>query len=242
LEPGGEAGLPVFSANVGEWLKELAGPFQLEARVELQRQGESTRAALVHHWDRLPESARKWLLEWASESDPDSVLDGIRDALTRRSDELVFPALEAAYRLKDFPADLGILILPLLEHGDELIRRAAVAAYRPAFDWRPFFESEPSVLVRQACIARLMTLESREAIPFALQRLSDSDWRIRAAAADGLLSLGESGIRAAITLLPEACESARIAIARMVVLSENEDLVDEFFRFCPEPGNTEDAA
>ena len=241
LAPGDETTLPVFSANVGEWLNELAGPFRLEARLELQRQGESTLATLVAHWDRLSESGRKWLLEWATETEPDLVLDGIREALTERSDELILSALEAAAKLKDYPADLGILTLPLLGHGDELIRRAAVMACRSAFDWRLFFESESSVLVRQACIARLMDQERREAIPFALQQLADSDWRIRATAADSLVSLGESGIRAAFALLPEACESVRIAIARMVIDSEDEDLVDEFFRYCPQPVDTQDA-
>jgi hypothetical protein len=241
LEPSGGTPLPVFAANAGEWLNELTGPFQLEAKVELRRQGESTLASLVEHWDRLSESGKRWLLEWATETSPDLVLDGIRDALTNRSEVVILPALEAAAKLKDYPADLGDLILPLFEHGDEFIRRAAVVACRSAFDWRLFFESEPSVLVRQACIAKLMDQERREAIPFVLQQLAHADWRIRAAAADGLLSLGESGIRAAFTLLPEACESVRIAIARMVIQAEDEELVDEFFRCCPPPANPQSA-
>ena len=86
---------------------------------------------------------------------------------------MILPALEAAAKLMDYPADLANLILPLLEHGDELLRRAAVMACRSAFDWRLFFESEPSVLVRQACIARVMDQEGREAVPFALQQLAN---------------------------------------------------------------------
>ena len=117
-----------------EWLNELAGPFQLEARLELRRQGASTLAALVGYWDRLRESAKKWLLEWAAETSPDLVLDRIREVLTKRSDGLILAALEAAAKLKDFPADLEILMIPLLEHSDELIRRAAVMACRSAFE------------------------------------------------------------------------------------------------------------
>ena len=159
--------------------------------------------------------------------------------LTKRSDGLIFAALEAAAKLKDFPADLEILVVPLLEHSDELIRRAAVMACRSGLDWRLFFENEPSVLVRQACIARVMDQEGREAVPFALQQLANPDWRIRAAAADGLLSLGESGIRAAFTLLPEACESVRIGIARMVIHWEDEELLDEFVYRCSQPVSTQ---
>jgi HEAT repeat protein len=233
--------LPAFSTALREWLNELAGPFQSEAQLELQRQGASTLAALVAYWDRLSESAQKWLLEWAAETDPDLALDGIREVLTKRSEGLILRALEAAAKLKDFPADLDVLILPLLEHGDELVRRAALMAYRSASKWRPFFEKEPSVLVRQVCIAKIVDQEGREAVPFALQQLADPDWRIRAAAVEGLLSLGEWGVRAALTLLPEASESVRIGVARMVIHWADEDLVNEFVRRCSQPVSTQSA-
>jgi HEAT repeat protein len=235
LAPGDETRLPEFSAAAGEWLNELAGPFQLEARLELQRQGAESLAALVVHWDRLLESSRRWLLEWAAETDPDLVLDQIREVLAKRSDGLILGALEAAAKLKGSPADLEILIIPLLEHSDELVRRTAVMACRSAVNWRLFFENEPSVLVRQAWIARIVDLERQMAVPFALQQLDNPDWRIRAAAADGLLSLGESGVRAALTLLPEASEAVRIGIARMVIHWADEDLLHEFIHGCSQP-------
>jgi HEAT repeat protein len=143
--------------------------------------------------------------------------------------------------LKDFPADLEILIIPLLEHSDELIRRAAVMACRSALNWRLFFEKEPSVLVRQACIAKVMAQEGGEAIPFALQQLANPDWHIRAATVEGLLSLGKSGVRAAFTLLPEASESVRIGIARMVIHWADEDLLNEFIQCCSQPVSTQSA-
>ena len=241
LEPGDDTPLPVFSAAAGEWLTELAGPFRTEAQLELRRQGASTLAALVGYWDRLLESVKKWLLEWAAETETDLVLDPIRDVLTKRSDALILAALEAAAKLKEFPADLEGLIIPMLEHGDELVRRAAVRACRSALNWRPFFENEPSLLVRQAWIARLINQEGRAAVPFALQQLADPDWRIRAAAVEGLLSLGECGVRAALTLLPEANESVRIGIARIVVDWADEELVDEFIQACPQPVSTQSA-
>jgi len=225
----------MFSAAIGEWLSEVAGPFELEAQLELRRQGASTLAALVGYWDRLRESAQKWLLEWAAEIDAQLVLNPIREVLTKRSDRLTLPALEAAANLKDFPADLETLIIPFLDHNEELVRRAAVMACRSALNWRLFFENEPSVLVRQACIARVMDHEGPAAVPFALQQLADRDWRIRAAAAEGLLSLGKSGVQAAFTLLPRASESVRIGIARMVIHLADEDLVDEFVRYCSKP-------
>ncbi len=47
LKPRGETPLPAFSKSTAEWLSELAGPFQLEAQLELKRQGASTLTALV---------------------------------------------------------------------------------------------------------------------------------------------------------------------------------------------------
>jgi len=236
-----ETPLPVFSAAPGEWLNELGGPFQLEAQLELQRQGASTLADLVGYWDRLLESAKNWLLKWAAETNPDCVHDQIREVLTKKSRGMILRALEAAAKLKDLPADLEILIIPLLEHGDELVRRAALVACRSASNWRPFFEHEPSVLVRQACIAKVVEQEKREAVPFALQQLAHPDWRIRAAAVEGLLSLGECGVRAALTLLPEAGESVFIGVARMVLHWADEDLVNEFVRRCSHPVNAQNA-
>jgi hypothetical protein len=235
LERRDNAPLPLFSAAVGEWLNELAGPFQSEAQLELQRQGASTLATLVGYWDRLLETAKKWLLEWAAEIDADLVLDPIREVLTKRSEGLILAALEAAANLKDFPTDLEVLIIPLLNHTDEPVRRSAVVACRSASNWRLFFENEPSVLVRQACIAKILDQEGREAVSFALERLANPDWRIRAAAAEGLLSLGKSGVRAAFTLLPEASEPVLIGIARMVIHLGDEDLLDEFVRYCSQP-------
>ena len=241
LQPGNDTSLPVFSAAVGEWLNELAGPFRTEAQLELQRQGASTLEALVGYWEQLPESAKKWLLAWATESDPDLVLRAIREVLATSSEGLISGALEAAAELKDFPADLETLIVPLLEHKDELIRRAAVTAGRSAFNWRPFFDNENSVLVKQAWIARVMDQEGRDAVPFALQQLADPDWRIRAAAAEGLLSLGEWGVRAGLMLLPDAGEPVRIAVARMVADLADEQLLDEFVYRCSQPIGTQSA-
>lgn len=235
LEPESDIPLPVFPAALEEWLRELAGPFQSQVQLELQRQGAPVIGVLVEYWDRLGESARKWLLEWAAEIDADLVLIPIREVLSQRSEGLILAALEAAGHLKDFPADLESLITPFLDHADELIRRAAIMACHSARNWRLFFEKDPSVLVRQACVAKIVNQEGSGAVSFALQQLANPDWRIRAAAADGLLLFGKSGVRAAFALLPEAGEAVRIAIARMVVHSEDQELLDEFMLRCSQP-------
>ena len=233
LAPADGSSLPAFSAASDEWLNELTGPFQSETQIELRSQDASTLPSLVEHWGRLPADAKGWLLKWAAEVDADLVLDPMREVLSKSSDSLILPALEAAAKLKHFPADLEVLVIPFLQHSSELIRRAAVITCRTAFDWRRFFEKEPSILVKQACMAKVIDQEGREAAPFALQQLANPDWRIRSAATEGLLSLERSVVREALTLLPDASEPVRIAIGRMVIYLADEDLLDEFLRSCP---------
>jgi len=232
LEPPDNVGLPLFPAAIHEWLSELAGPFQSEARMELQRQGLTTLTALVDYWDRFSEGNKRWLLEWATTIDAHLVLSPIREVLTTRPDGLILTALEAAANLKELPDDLDARIAALVHDRDELVRRAAIMLCRSVLDWRQLFANEQSVLVRQACIARMIDQEGQRAVPFALQQLISSDWRIRAAAAEGLCSLGKSGIRAAFALLPEAAEPVRASVARMVIQSANESLLEEFLRYC----------
>lgn len=223
--------LPMFSAAVGEWLSELAGPFQSEARNELRRQGASTLTALVDHWDRLSKSTKGWLLEWAAEINAGLVLDPIREVLTTRSEGLIRAALETAANLKEVPADLGVWIAPFLHHTDEVVRRAVVWCCSD-LDFGAFFEAESSILVKQACLAKLAKTRGPAAIPALLGHLCSADWRIRAAAAAALLLLGPAAVRAAIELVPVAEEPVLTAVARMVASCSDEDLLEAYLRAC----------
>ena len=233
--------LPVFPAAPENGLYELAGPFQSEARLALQRQGPSTLATVVGRWDQLSESTKKWLLEWGVETNADLILDPIREVLVARSDALILPALEAVPRLKHSPAHLDELIIPFLDDDEELVRRAAILAIRSALNWQLIFENDRSVLVRQTCISKVMDQGGSEAVSFAMQQLANPDWRIRAAAAEALLSLGEFGVRAAFELMPQASEPVRIGIARMVIHCADEDLLNEFIQCCSQPVSTQSA-
>ena len=85
------------------------------------------------------------------------------------------------------------------------------------------------------------TTRARLAGVTTLAALANPDWRIRAAAVDGLLSFGQPGVRAALALLPEAGETVRIGIARMVVHWADEELLDEFVRRCSQPASAQSA-
>ena len=235
LEPADGIALPSFPAAASEWLRELGGPFEREAQLELRRQGPSTLAGVVGYWDRLSESSKNWALQWAAEADPDLAVDGIRQVLTNKQDALVLQALETAAELKKWPSDFDSLIAVFAKHSDELVRRAAALACRSGLNWRVLFEEESSVLVQIVCVARVVEQEGRDAIPFALQQLTCTDWRLRAAAVEGLLSLGEWGVRAALMLLPGAEEPVRIGIGRLVADWADGELLDEFIYRCSLP-------
>ena len=173
----------------------------------------------------------RWLLEWAAEINTGLVLDPIREVLTMRSEGLILAALEAAANLKKVPADLGVWIVPFLHHTDEVVRRAALWCCSD-LDFGAFFETESSILVKQACLAKLTKTRGLAAIPALLEHLRSADWQIRAAAADALLFLGPAAVHAAIELVPVAGEPVRTAVARIVASCADEDLLETYLGAC----------
>lgn len=120
-------------------------------------------------------------------------------------------------------------------HGSRLVLLAGCrVTCNSAVNWRERFQHDPSVLVREACLAKIVEREGREGVPFALGRLADPDWRIRATAVESLLLLGEWGVRAALATLRNADETARIAIGRLAATWADGELLDEFLHHCPQ--------
>jgi hypothetical protein len=189
-------------------------------------------SALADYWDQLSESNQEWLLEWGAEHDPGLVIASVLKALAGQSQRLVLAALHAAAKLDDVPGDLKILILPFLHDRNEILRRAAVLSCSSDVNWRALLENETSVLVKQACLARLTASEGLQAVPDLLQHLRSQDWRIRAAAAEGLVALGVPAVREAVLLAPQARTSFRIGVARTLVHFDEQELLQQFFESC----------
>jgi hypothetical protein len=234
LEKDQNSSLPLFQAAPSEWLAELAGPFQIEARYALAGQGTPALTSLSHHWDELSESTREWLVESYAECDEAALLEISRKALTANSHRVALAALKTLAGIDHVPAELNPLITPFLSHSDEAIRRAAVLSCFDV-DWRLLFSHEASATVQQACIQKLAECEGLNAVPDLLQHLSSPDWRIRAAAAHALTSLGATGVRAALGLVPQGDGPVRTAIARMLVEFGDEELIDQFLACAATP-------
>jgi len=241
LASDGEVSLPFFFEESAAWLAELNGLFQSEARAVLRVQGSSTLGALAANWEEFSANSAAWLLEWAANDDPTLATYLIRKALSAGPGQLAATALIAASKLPETPPDLSGFAVPFLSDGSELVRRAAVLCCCD-LDFRAFFETESSVLVKQACLAMLGKTRGLAAIPELLGLLRSADWRIRAAAADALWFLGPAAVRAAIDLVPVAGEPVRTAVARMVASCGDEDLLEHYLRACGVPTKLSDWA
>jgi hypothetical protein len=231
LESSREVPLPLFSEAPAAWLAELDGLFQSEARAVLCAQGPATLAGLAAHWEEFSTNSRAWLLEWAARSDAALATDLIRKALSAGPGQLAAAALTAASKLPESSADLSGFAVLFLSDANELVRRAAVLCCCD-LDFGAFFDTESSVLVKQACLAKLGKTRGLAVIPELLGHLRSADWRIRAAAADALVFLGPAAVRAAIELVPLAGEPVRAAVARMVASCADEDVLEAYLRAC----------
>ena len=241
LEGSGEDRLPLFSEEPAAWVAELEGLFQWEARGVLRAQGPATLAALAAHWEEFSTNTGAWLLEWAANDDPALGAHLMRKALSAGPRKLAAAALIAASKLPETPGDLSGFAVPFLSDGNELVRRAAVLCCCD-LDFGAFFETESSILVKQACLAKLAKTRGVTSIPELLRHLRSTDWRIRAAAADALLFLGPAAVCAAIELVPVAGEPVRTAVARMVASCTDEDLLESYLRVCGVPTKLSDWA
>lgn len=69
LAPSHETQLPVFSEARELWLRELEGPFRVDAQICLERQGLETLDELLTAWKSLAEQNREWLVDWVLRSE-----------------------------------------------------------------------------------------------------------------------------------------------------------------------------
>ncbi len=69
LAPSEETQLPRFSEARELWLRELEGPFRVDAQICLYQQGLETLDDLLTTWNGLAEENREWLVDWVLRSE-----------------------------------------------------------------------------------------------------------------------------------------------------------------------------
>ena len=69
LAPSDHTQLPAFAEARELWLRELNGPFRVDAQICLERQGLETLDELLTAWKSLAEQNREWLVDWVLRSE-----------------------------------------------------------------------------------------------------------------------------------------------------------------------------
>ena len=218
---------PPFASASDAYLAELRGPFVQDVRAALVAQGDAATGGLLTHWAALDRATRAWLIDWAAQTvSPGAADEVVERALESRNDELLHIAL---LRLAERP-DVAIhpaeaALVDWLRHPDAVVRRAAISNTAAPFAWTRLLELatgdvEPGV--RAAATRRLASDFNSRALFYLLDALGDADWQVRAAAVDGLASLGCDVSQAVRPLVEDERLAVRVA-AVDVLLRLGED-------------------
>jgi HEAT repeat protein len=113
-----------------------------------------------------------------------------------------------------------------LRHHDPWVRRAAILNTAAPFAWTTLLAlatADVDAVVRAAATRRLASDFSSRSLPRLLDALADADWQERAAAVEGLASLGPGDVSAAVRpLVDDARLPVRVAAVN-VLLRLDED-------------------
>jgi HEAT repeat protein len=223
------------SSSAGIWLAELAGPFRTEARNALRLQGESSWLTLARSWDALRVQEQVWILHWGLEAFPEMIGALVPQSLASERDDVRLEGLRVLGALgeRQAGASLRELAAKFLNDPAADVRAAAAHASPPGVDWRAFLEQETEWQVRAAAVTQLAKEEGENALPTLIQLLRSNDWRLRAAAADGIAGMGPRGGERMKPLVHDADENVRIAAVRVLLnLAEDEWLKHELGLIC----------
>lgn len=191
------------------WLKELRGVYSERARECLESDVNRAVNLLAEHWEKLNRETRAWLLDLASRIHSEHLPALLERAMQDQTMHL--EAIKAtstanlehqyAGQLQDF-AD---------HHPDPKIQAAAIQAGASGNN-RTRALSAQARTVRIAAIRKLSVNDAQT----LSELFYDSDWRIRSAAADALVRLGERGQEIAKSLVTHEHLEVRMAAARVL--------------------------
>jgi HEAT repeat protein len=206
------------------WLDALQGDRHNEARGFLTDFGEESFLFLKDNWNRLDPATKAWLVSWGASDFPGASADLVIAALSGEDPELQLAALEAMPRYEHHGATFRSVLHKVAIAGRD--KRWSVAAIRAGAQVenlhdRVFSERDPDI--RKALIQRLKG--ENHATGVLARLLEDSDWRIRATAADILVSEGDSSVNHVSVLLNHEDIAVRTAAAQVLIrLGRNDQL------------------
>lgn len=198
------------------WLAELSGPLRSRAQRCLEQQGEPALEWLAGHFVESDPDLRAWLLKWAGRVSHATTARLLREALEHGQGELRRIALEVlAQDPQRYPEARELAaVLTGSESPRERALAWRVAQLGPEQNWAELFAQEKDPEVRRSLAQRLAEEPRLEPL---LALTSDSDWRLRALAAQGLAALGSSALEPARHLARSPSLEARAVGARVLV-------------------------
>ncbi len=204
----------VTAANSEQWLRELCGPYWVEARHLVERSGAEAFRALRAYWPAFDDRTAEWFLKWGVRDHPLESVELLKPLLESGEGPRSLLALQMVPRLGAAAALFAPVVQRFIDHADPAYRLAAIRAGASG-DWERLVAEDSAPEVRAAALRRSAELADR-AVPAIRGGLSDPDWQVRAAATEALKQLGEEGVRLAKELM--ACESRDARLAAMQVL------------------------
>lgn len=198
------------------WLGELGGPLRSRAQRCLEQQGDRALEWLAGRSGELDPDLRAWLLKWAGRVSHATTARLLREALEQGAGALPGIALEVlAQDPRRYP-EVRALAAGRTSSDNPRERALAwrVAPLEPEQDWAELFAQEREPEVR-CSLARRLAEEPRLEPLLALA--SDSDWRLRALAAQGLTALGPAALEPARGLARSPGLEIRAVGARVLV-------------------------
>lgn len=208
---------PVNRETLDAWIAELSGPYPRKTRDLLLARGNSSVAALLAHWGKLPAPIRLWAFQEAIKKEPSEQEALIRDILRREKEgELVLAALKSLVRIPCAKDDEE-LITPYCRHGDPAIRAAAIGVTAANHDWADRLLNEPSGTVRLVIIDRIAKTRNPGYLELLATLLEETNYQIRAAATNAMVALGPPSLPTLQKLLLHRSPVIRAAAVQALI-------------------------
>lgn len=205
------------------WLDELKGAFQAEARGFLNAWGEEPFCLLKENWNSLDPATKAWLLSWGGASFPEQSVDLIITALSEGDRDVQRAAFKSILEYENSEVFQAMLDKITLDGQDTSWTVAAVLAGVPVINHQYLIFNEKDPDVRIALVYGLA--RKHTAVGNLVKLLDDENWRIRAAATDVLVSMGDESIDAVTTVLSHENVALRTAASQVLIRLGREDMV-----------------
>ncbi|WP_029914685.1 hypothetical protein [Pelobacter seleniigenes] len=187
--------LPLPSvANLKLWSKELAGPYRLNVRRILGRQGEAVLRLFLENWAELTAADALWVLDRLLRGNALPEKNILLDILSRSNDgPLLRKALSGLAFFALTPADEKV-IAALYPHRDPLVGAAALLIGQAELPWEHWLAPDVDDRLRGAVLQRIARQRFLSSLPFLDPLLGAGNWKIRSRVGEALAALAPASL------------------------------------------------